>query len=282
MIGVTVTSSPIGALVIEKLLEREVPAERIVALVQDEAGAEGVRVEKRPVDVDVPATLHEALRGVEKLVFIPTSEVGQRLKQADNVVNAAKYEGVGLLAYLSILNAETNGMAVATEHEATEQFIKRSEIPHVFLRHSWYLENFTHYVPRYLDTGRIYGAAGKGRIAAAGRVDVAEAAAVLMTEDHGVDRAFELAGDEPFTYEEFAEMLTRESGTPVAYENLDPDALKETLQEQGVGLEAASMKADRDAGVARGDLDSMSSDLPDLLSRPTKSLREAIREALQG
>ncbi|WP_026924830.1 SDR family oxidoreductase [Glycomyces arizonensis] len=283
MIAVTGASGHLGRLVIERLLEREVPPEQITALVRDPAKASELAergVEVRHADYDQPNTLQPALYGVEKLLLISGSEVGQRLPQHRNVIDAAKYAEVGLVLYTSILNADTSQVALATEHIGTERYLQETGVPHVILRNGWYMENYTQNLDRIIESGTLYGAAGKGRVAAATRNDYAEAAAVLLTEDHGVDRSFELCGDEPFTYDELATAIGKAAGTDVVYQNMDPEAYTQALVESGLPMPAAMMITDADEGVARGDLDSNSTDLSDLIHRPTMSLHDVLRGAI--
>ncbi|MCH7230668.1 SDR family oxidoreductase [Glycomyces sp. L485] len=283
MIAVTGATGNLGRLVIEHLLERGVPAGEIAALVRDPDRASDLTkrgVEVRHADYDRPNTLQPALAGVEKLLLVSSSEVGRRLPQHQAVIDAAKYADVGLLLYTSMLHADTSQVALATEHIGTERYLHEAGVPFLILRNGWYMENYTQNLDQVIESGTLYGAAGKGRVAAATRNDYAEAAAVLLTEDHGVDRVFELCGDEPFTYEELAATIGKVAGTDVVYQNMDPDAYAQALVQSGVQLPAATMAADADEGVARGDLDSNSTDLVDLLRRPTMSLQDVVRGAI--
>lgn len=283
MIGVTGANGHLGHLVIERLLDREVPPDRITALVRDPAKAADLAergVSVRHADYEQPNTLQPALADVEKLLLVSSPEVGQRLTHHRNAIDAAKYAGVGLLLYTSILRADVSQLALATEHIATERLLHEAGMPYLILRNGWYMENYTQNLDRVIESGTLYGAAGKGRVAAATRGDYAEAAAVLLTEDHGVDRVFELCGDEPFTYDELASAIGKTAGTDVVYQNMDPEAYAQALTESGLPLSAAMMATDADEGVARGDLDSGSTELVDLIHRPTTALHDALRAAI--
>ncbi|WP_100448037.1 SDR family oxidoreductase [Glycomyces xiaoerkulensis] len=283
MIAVTGVTGHLGRLVVEHLLERQVPPDQIIALARDpdragDLASRGVLV--RHFDYDRPNTLQPALADVEKLLLVSGSEVGKRLTQHRNVIDAASYAEVGLLLYTSMLHADTSQIALAPEHIGTEHHIAESGLPHLILRNGWYMENYTESLGHVIESGTLYGAAGKGRVAGATRNDYAEAAAVLLTEDHGADRVFELCGDEPFTYDQLAAAVGKVAGTDVVYQNMDPDAYRQALLESGAALETAEALSNFDEGIARGDLDSDSSDLTDLIHRPTTSLLDAVRAAV--
>lgn len=102
---VTGAAGQLGGLVIDALLKDHAPAE-IGALVRraDAAAAleaRGLTVRIASYD-DLPA-LTKALAGVERLLLISGSEVGQRAAQHANVIAAAKAAGVGFVAYTSLL-----------------------------------------------------------------------------------------------------------------------------------------------------------------------------------
>ena len=57
----------------------------------------------RVADYDQPESYGKALQGVDKLLLISSSAVGQRVPQHATVIEAAKASGVKLIAYTSIL-----------------------------------------------------------------------------------------------------------------------------------------------------------------------------------
>ncbi len=125
------------------------------------------------------------------MLWVSSSEVGQRLPQHANAIDAAKDAGVSLLAYTSISKADRSSVILAQENRATEELLAASGVAHVVLRNSWYTENYTGQLPIYLEHG-IAGAAGDGRVSAATRADLAEAAAAVLTEDGHAGATYEL------------------------------------------------------------------------------------------
>ena len=170
-------------------------------------------------------------------------------------------------------------MALAAEHQATEQVLAELGLPHVLLRNGWYLENYTAQVPVHLEHG-VIGAAGAGRISAAARADYAEAAAVALLADDSAGKVHELAGDEPFTMADYAATLAEHSGQDVAYVDLPQGEYAAALESAGVPAAFAEVLADGDRGVAAGDLFDSSGTLGRLIGRPTTSLSDAVKVAL--
>jgi NAD(P)H dehydrogenase (quinone) len=283
MILVTGATGQLGHLVVEALLE-EAPAETILASGRDADKAADIvarGVEFRPAEYnDVPA-LAKAFAGVSKVLLISSSEVGQRTQQHKNVIDIAKAAGVELIAYTSILHADSSPLGLATEHRATEDALAKSGLAHVLLRNSWYNENYAMAIPAALEHGLI-GCAGDGRISAASRADYAAAAArVLLDPDQG-GKVYELAGDEGFTMAELAKEISSQSGKTVQYTNLSQADHEAALVAAGLPQPIAAMLADSDAGAAQGGLFDDSHTLSKLIGRATTPIGETIRSALAG
>lgn len=281
-IVITGATGQLGRHVVEALLERNVPAGEIVAAgrsIEKIADLAGRGVQARRMDYADATSVAEALKGARKVLLISGSEVGQRVEQHRTVIEAAKAEGVELVAYTSIANADTTGMKLAAEHQATEAILQESGVPFVLLRNGWYLENYTDQLPGTLAQGVIAGSAGEGRVSAASRADYAHAAAAVLVADDQAGRIYELGGDEPFTMAELAAEISAAAGTHVSYQDLPPQEYAGMLSGFGVPEAFAEILADSDLGIARGDLLVSSGDLRKLIGRPATSLAEAVRSA---
>lgn len=282
MIAITGASGQLGRLVIHALLKR-VAASELVALVRDpskvqDLAALGVAV--RVADYNQPQSLAPALEGVERLLLISSSELGQRTAQHGAVIEAAKQAGVTLLAYTSLLHADRSALALATEHRETEQLLQDSGIPHVLLRNGWYHENYTAGIPVALAHGAILGCAGEGKIASAARADYAVAAAEVLTRDNQAGRVYELAGEAAYTLSELAGEIAHQSATPVRYQNLSEQDYQAALLAAGLPEAFTALLADSDTAAAKGHLYGAGDDLRRLLQRPSTPISEAVASAL--
>ncbi len=173
-------------------------------LVRTPARAAGLGVSVRDADYSKPDTLDRALAGIDTLLLISSSELGQRrAAQHHNVIEAAKRTGVKRIVYTSLLHADTSPLNLADGHRGTEAELRVSGIPFTILRNGWYTENYTASVPAALAGGAFLGSAGNGRISSALRVDYADAAVAVLTSDGHDGKTYELAGDEAYTSERF-------------------------------------------------------------------------------
>ena len=281
--AVTGATGKLGRLVLDELLEQANPAD-IVALARDPSALsayaqKGIAVRK--ADYDDPGSLKAALQGVDRVLLISGNAVGQRERQHGNLIDAAKEAGVSYLAYTSILKGDKSRLALAPEHVATETLLAQSGLNYDVLRHGWYSENYTGGLAPSLESGKIFGAVGDGRLSTATRADFAAGAAAALLRGKGGD-VYELAGDHSFTMREFAEEVSRQSGRKVEYVNQAESDYAKTLEAAGLPPPVAAMLASTSALSGEGELYDENKALSRLSGRPTTPIRETIGEALKG
>jgi NAD(P)H dehydrogenase (quinone) len=196
------------------------------------------------------------------------------------VIEAAKRAKIQLLAYTSILRADSSSLALAAEHLATEKLIQESGLRFVLLRNGWYLENHTEHLALPIQHGAILGAAGNGRFASAARADYAAAAVAVLAGPGHQNKIYELVGDDSYTLSDLAKEVSRQSGKPVAYKNFSAAEYESALVSFGLPPAMAHILADADRGAAEGELTSSSRDLHSLIERPTMTLADTVKSAL--
>jgi NAD(P)H dehydrogenase (quinone) len=282
---VTGATGQLGRLVVQSLLGR-VPADHIVVAVRDPAKAADLAakgVEVRAANYDQPESLVSAFAGIDRVLLISSSEVGARLPQHHNVIDAAVKAGVKLLAYTGLLHGDASPLPLKADHVATEEYLRASGLPFVLLRNGWYMENYHPYIPSSLEHGALFGAAGEGRISAAPRADYADAAARVLAEGEAhAGKVYELAGDEAFTLSQWAAALSQAAGKPVVYQNLPEADFLGLLVKIGLPEPLAAMIASADVGASKDGLFDDSHTLRRLIGRPTSRLASVLAAALKG
>lgn len=280
---VTAANGHLGRLVVVALLARGADPAEVVAGARDtsklsDLAARGIRTVE--LDYDRPDSIATALDGVDRVLLISGTEFGRRVAQHGNVIAAAKAAGVAQLVYTSAPKATTTELVLAPEHRGTEEAIAASGVPAVILRNNWYTENYAADVAQAAATGVIAAATGTGRVAAALRADFAEAAAVVLLEDGHVGRVYELAGDEPWSFDELAAAASEVLGRDVAFVAQTPEERVAALVAAGLDEGTAGFVAAIDEGIARGDLAESDGTLSRLIGRPTTPLVDALRDVV--
>jgi NAD(P)H dehydrogenase (quinone) len=279
-IVITGATGRLGRHVISSLLRLDVQLPDLVAAGRDEEKLGALRelgLATVRADYTEPATLDEAFAGADTVLLISSSEVGIRVPQHRNAVDAAVRAGVSRLVYTSALGADRGKLLLADEHLATEEAIAASGLPFTILRNGWYTENFEPALRHAETTGVVLASAGDGRVASATREDYAEAIAAVLAQDGHAGQTYELSGDVAWSFDELAAALTEVLDREVTYRRLTPEQHLAELERTGVDESTARFLVALDANIEDGALDLVTGDLSRLLGRRTTGLVDALR-----
>ena len=278
---VTGATGHLGRLVIDSLLASGTPATEITATGRNpenlaRLAALGVRTAQ--ASFDDPAALEAAFAGADAVLLISGNELGQRVRQHTNAIEAAANVDVGRIVYTSVLGGDPDKLVLAPEHVATEQALLGSGLPYTILRNGWYNENYAQTLAQAAQTGAVIGSAGDGRVASASRRDYAEAAAAVLAGTGHENKIYELSGDTAWDQQAFAAVLTQVTGREVVYRDLSPEEHLAALVGAGLDEGTAGFLAALDAGIRDGALELATGDLSRLIGHPTTPLADTLRE----
>ncbi len=278
-VAITGASGQLGRLVIQKLKTLTDPA-ALVGLARTPAKAADLGIAIRQADYAAPDSLTAALQGIDTLLLISSSEIGQRTAQHRHVIDAAKAAGVKRIVYTSLLHADSSPLSLAAEHVETERLLKSSGLSYTILRNGWYTENYTGSVKAAVAGGAFIGSAGDGRISSAARADYAEAAATVLTSAGHEGKTYELAGDAAYTLADLAAEISRQTGKAIPYKNLPESNYAAALAGFGLPEGLAAAIAGWDTGASQDALFDDNRQLSKLIGRPTTSLSASVAQAL--
>jgi len=281
---VTGATGQLGRLVVDSLLASGTPPAEITATGRTpeklaQLAALGVRTAQ--ASFDEPAALEAAFAGADTVLLISGNEVGERVRQHTNAIEAAVKAGVGRIVYTSILGGDADTLVLAPEHVATEQALLASGLTYTILRNGWYNENYAQALVQAAQTGEVIGNVGHGRVASASRRDYAEAAAAVLTGSGHEGKTYELSGDTAWDHQEFAAILTQVIGREVVYIDLSREEHLAALIGAGLDEGTAGFLTALDAGIRDGALELVTGDLSRLIGHPTTPLAETLRELAQ-
>jgi len=282
-IVVTGATGHLGKSIVEHLVARGVAPADIVAGGRSPEKLQALAdsgVRTAVVDYTRPDTLTEALTGADTLILVSGSEVGQRVEQHRNAIDAAVAAGVTHLVYTSAPKADTSDLVLAPEHKATEELIRASGIPATILRNGWYTENYVGALQQADVTGVLLTSAGDGLVSSASRTDYAEAAAVVVAEDGHAGAVYELSGDVAWNQQQLADTFAEILGKPVELKSVSSEEHLAILKDSGLDEGTAGFVVALDANTRDGLLGETSGDLSRLIGHPTTPLIDGLRAAL--
>ncbi|GAA0990415.1 SDR family oxidoreductase [Subtercola frigoramans] len=274
-IVVTGATGHLGRLIVESLLARGVAPGDIIAAGRNAERLDALQqlgVRTAVIDFSDPSSLAAAFEGADTLVLVSGSEVGQRVTQHSNAIDAAKAPGVTRIVYTSAPRATTSALILAPEHKATEEYLRASGIDFTILRNNWYNENYTGGLGQIAETGIYLASTGEGRVASASRADYAEAIGAVLTAENPaehVNATYELSGDVAWNGSEFAVTLSDVLGREVTYSSVTTEGHAAALRAAGLDEGTIGFVTALDANIADGLLDKSSDDLSRLIGRPT-------------
>jgi NAD(P)H dehydrogenase (quinone) len=281
-IVVTGATGHLGRLTIDSLLARGVAASDIRALGRSAErlapfAAQGLQT--AVIDFEEPETLAAAFAGADALLLVSGSEIGKRVPQHRNAIEAAEAAGVGRIVYTSAPRATESDLVLAPEHKATEELLAASPLPTTILRNNWYTENYTGVIGQAAATGELVGSAGAGRVASASRKDYAEAAAVVLTSAGHEGAVYELSGDTAWTFDELAGTIGALVGRDVVYRAVTSEEHASILTAAGLDEGTVGFVVALDRNIRDGALAETPGTLRELIGRPTTPLADGLAES---
>jgi NAD(P)H dehydrogenase (quinone) len=238
MILVTGATGQLGMAVVQSLLKK-IPGHQIAALVRDASKAaefkeHGVNI--RVGNYDDTASLETAMQGIDQVLLIAGTDEANRVRQHQDVVNAAKKAGVNGIAYTSRTLKDTSTMTnqLMRGHFQTEDLLEQSGLPYAIFRNVLYMDAIPQFIgPNVLETGIISLPTGQGRVAFALRSELGEALANWLLEGQCDNRIYKFTADRSWSFAEIATTLSTLSGKEITYSAIEDSVFVDQLKARG-------------------------------------------------
>jgi uncharacterized protein YbjT (DUF2867 family) len=239
------------------------------------AGPAGVEVVR--FDYDQPETYGPALQGVDRVFALPKNASNDADETLNSFIDAAKAAGVRHFALMTFRGVD---MAPDSGFRKAELHLSDSGLPYTLLRPQWFMQNFN---PGFILTmirqmGGIYLPAGDGKISFVDTRDIAEVAAIVLTEDGHLGKAYGITGSEALDFGEAAAIVSAAAGRTIGYTSIPDQDFRNGLKAAGwtpgqVGMLTGLLDAVR-AGLAAG----IDSTTQDLTGRSPRSFADFVKE----
>jgi len=174
-------------------------------------------------DWDDPATHPSALDGVGRLYLVTPVLRVSYAAQVAAFLDLAETAGVRHVTYLSTYGGDMAPPEV--DIRAVEaDLAARGAITHTVLRPAWVMQNFSDEHLPVVD-GMITVPSGGGAEAFVDAADIAAVAVeTLLAPDAHAGAEYALTGPQALTFGEVADTISAETGRPVRYQDIDPEA----------------------------------------------------------
>ncbi len=172
-------------------------------------------------DLRDTVAVQAALRGVRKVYHICPNVHPDEIVIGEVVIGAARAAGVEQFAFHSVLHPQTERMPHHWRKLRVEEMLFESGLPFTILQPTVYMQNILAGWEAITQRG-VYAVPYpvKTRLSLVTLEDVAEAAAVVLTEPGHIGGTYELAGTPALTQVEVAEVLSQALGHVVRAESI--------------------------------------------------------------
>jgi uncharacterized protein YbjT (DUF2867 family) len=222
-------------------------------------------------DMARPETLIPALRGIERAMLISSSDP-MMLDVQSNFIAAARKAGVKHVVKLSGIMPElASPFRFARMHGEIERRLEASGMAFTHLRAGEFMPSYFRQVPSIIAKGALFLPMENAKIASIDIGDIADVAAVTLTNSGHEGKIYPLTGPEALTMAEVADKLSAVTGKPIRYVNVAPEDAKKAQLAAGVSPYLADALAELFAERREGKEANVSPAVQMILGRPPVS-----------
>jgi uncharacterized protein YbjT (DUF2867 family) len=265
------TAGKVGSETVRLLRERNVPVRVLVRNAAKAKDLAEVGAEVAIGDLDVPASIDDAMPGIKTVVLVSPAVPAQEL----NVIRVAARAGAGHVIKATSKASADSPIARRRWQAEIEAGLAASGIPHTLLRSNAYMQNVLALAPAIATTSSFGSSAGMGRSGMIDARDVAAVAAEIATSPAAhAAQTYWLSGPALISNYDVAAVLSRLLGRAVTYQELSFEENRQAMIRAGVPAPIAEMNAQAFSLTADGDAEWVTGDVSSLLGRPACSFEQ--------
>lgn len=276
---ITGATGTIGKALTQILAERGIPFRAMVRSPKDArdltalAGAEVVAG-----DFNDPATMAQALTGIERAFLLTNSSEAAESQQLAFVAEAQK-AGVRHLVKLSQLSAAADSpVRFLRYHAVVEQAIRDAGMDFTFLRPNLFMQGLLAFQQSIAGQGQFFAAIGGARVSVVDIRDIAAAAAAALTEEGHAGKSYTLTGPEALTHAQMADQLSTALGRQVTFIDIAPEAMRQALLQFGFPVWQADGLIEDYAHYSRNEAAAIESGVQDATGQSPRSFADFARD----
>lgn len=217
-------SGKFAGLVLPELVKR---GAKVRGLVRDSKEEGTVRqhgaAEVAVADLRDRASMDAALRGIDSVFYIAPAFMPNEAEVGQGVVEAAKQAGVRRFVFSAVIHPVLSRLSNHAAKGPVEEAILASDMEYTFLQPAMFLQNYAESWPNVVKTGVLAEPwSTQTRFSRVDFRDVAEVAAMAVTEDRLLYGTFELCSEVPRDRIEVARVISEVLIREIKAEKLEP------------------------------------------------------------
>lgn len=231
-------------------------------------------------DYDRPESLPAAFEGADRLLLISLHELGHRVTQHKNAIDAAKAAGVRHIVYTSYIMVDPAcPSTVVPDHLRTHELLENSGLDITYLRNGLYAETpVTQILPPAIDRGMLVDNTDHARGAFVHRDDCAAVAAAVLTSSGHEGATYDVTGPELLSFADLTALAAKVSGRPVGYQSVDDAAFEAGLRAAGVPDDVRGMIVSFGVSLRAGWGEPLTDTVERLTGRPPRPISDLMEQ----
>jgi uncharacterized protein YbjT (DUF2867 family) len=180
--------------------------------------------------------IDQAIQGVRAVYHIPPNVSPDEELFGQNLIASARSAGIEHFVFHSVLHPQTEAMPHHWKKLQVEEKLLESGLPFTIIQPAAYMQNILTHWQKIIEDG-IYPVPypTETRLSMVDLHDVAQAAALVLTESGHEDATYELVGTEAMSQNEVAVILSQGLGRPVRAESVTIDLWERGARASGLG-----------------------------------------------
>jgi uncharacterized protein YbjT (DUF2867 family) len=270
MILVT-TAGKIGAEASRLLAHRGVPVRVLVRHPEKVSALAQAGVDVCRGDLEVPATIDAAMRGVTSVVLVSPAIP----RQEQNVVASAVRASVQQVVKITSKASADSPIARRRGQAEIEKGLIASGLGYTLLRNNAYMQNFLMMARGIAETSSFGTATGDGRIGHIDARDVAAVAAEIAASPAAhAGKTYWPTGPDVLSAADVAAVLSKVLGRTITFHPITFAEQRQAMLDVGLPESVADDNAKAVALMAEGDCDYVTGDVATILGRPPRSFEQ--------
>ena len=170
-------------------------------------------------DLTEPESLPAAIDGVDRILLWSGNDPHQVAAQR-TLIDAAVAAGVRHVVMVSAHSAGlTPPVSFGVAHHAIEEQVQRSGLSWTIVRPYLFMQNFVRFALKIVSRGKVIAPVNDAGVAMVDMHDVAAVAVRALTEDHHVDKTYEVSGPEALSFARATHIISHVTGKQVTHIN---------------------------------------------------------------
>lgn len=218
-------AGPIAGLVLPELARRHADVRAFVREHQAPIARRNGALEVAIGDLTDADSVREALSGISNVFYIAPLFLPDQAAVGQRIVAQAIKAGVKRIVFSSIIHPVLSALPNHTAKALVEEAILDSDLEYTFLHPAILFQNYADAWNNIVETGVVAEPwSNETRHSRVDYRDVAEVAAMALTEDKLVNGTFELCADETLNRHDVAALLSEVTGRNIEARRVDAEA----------------------------------------------------------